>query len=78
MPVIVLHVMLACHCLYRERERDASMTLSVQGEREWDGSMPLSVQGARERDGSMPLSVQEERAVVACHCLYREREREGL
>ena len=32
-PVIVLHVMLACHCLYRERERDGSMTLSVQGER---------------------------------------------
>ena len=30
--------MLACHCLYRERERegwgDASMPLSVQG---WDG-----------------------------------------
>ena len=41
--------------------------------------MPLSVQGERERerDGSMPLSVQGERGVVACHCLYREREREG-
>ena len=48
-PVIVLHVMLACHCLYRERERDASMPLSVQGERE--GGMVACHCLYREREG---------------------------
>ena len=57
------------------------MPLSVQGKREgWgDASMPLSVQGERGGwgDASMPLSVQGEGGdgeMLACHCLYRERE----
>ena len=42
--------MVACHCLYRERERDGSMPLSVQGERERDREMLACHSLYRERE----------------------------
>ena len=40
--------MVACHCLYREREGGMVACHCLYRERERDGSIPLSVQGERE------------------------------